>query len=164
MVELDHAFLSAHKFYGPKGIGALFIREGLELPAMLLGGGQERGRRAGTEAVHQIVGMGAAAILGSDLTKMEKVSHVRDKLEEGILAQIPASFVNGSTEDELRLPNTTNISFENTNGEMILHKLNEIGICVSTGSACNSESKTSSPVLAAMDVPYSRTMGSIGFR
>ncbi len=160
---IDLLSISSHKFYGPNGIGGLYIRDGLDLPAMLIGGGQESGRRAGTEAVHQIVGMGTAALLVADLQKMDGVRILRDRLENGLLSRIPDSFVNGSPDLERRLPNTSNISFENTNGEMILHRLDESGICVSTGSACNSESKTSSPVLTAMDVPYSRAMGSIRF-
>ncbi len=162
-VAIDLLSISAHKFCGPKGIGALFIRDGIDLPSMLIGGGQEKGRRAGTEAVHQIVGMGTAAMLAFDLQKMDDVRLLRDKLENALLSLIPDSFVNGSTDRARRLPNTSNMSFENTNGEMILHRLDEMGICVSTGSACNSESKISSPVLAAMDVPYSRAMGSIRF-
>lgn len=162
-VPIDLLSISAHKFYGPKGIGALFIRENLNFPQMLIGGGQENGRRAGTEAVHQIAGLGAAAKLASDLQKMNKVGQMRDRLENSLLSLIPDSFVNGTKILTKRLANTSNLSFENTNGEMILHRLDEIGICVSTGSACNSESKTSSPVLAAMDVPYSQAMGSIRF-
>jgi cysteine desulfurase len=157
--QIDLFSISAHKFHGPKGVGALYIRNGLELPSQLIGGGQESGRRAGTEAVHQIAGLGAAADFARDVTPMARVKDLRDQLESAILTTFSIASVNGDTEH--RLPNTTNISFENLNGEMILHYLDEAGICVSTGSACNSESKVSSPVLAAMDVPYSRAMGSI---
>jgi len=158
---IDLLSISAHKFYGPKGVGALYIREGLNLPPIQLGGGQERGMRAGTEAVHQIAGLGAAAAYASDLSQMNNVRRLRDTLETGILERFDIASVNSDIDG--RLPNTSNISFEGLNGEMILHHLDEAGICVSTGSACNSESKVSSPVLAAMDVPYTKAMGSIRF-
>ncbi len=158
---IDLLSISAHKFHGPKGVGALYIRDAVHLPPIQIGGGQERGRRAGTEAVHQIAGLGAAAELVADVTPLEDVRRLRDKLESSILERFDLASVNG--EIDQRLPNTSNISFENLNGEMILHYLDEAGICVSTGSACNSESKVSSPVLAAMNVPYSKAMGSIRF-
>ena len=158
---IDLLSLSAHKFHGPKGIGALYIRDGVQLASTQIGGGQERGRRAGTEAVHQIAGLGAAAELTADLSPMDDIRRLRDKLESSILEHFDLASVNGDVNN--RLPNTSNISFENLNGEMILHYLDEAGICVSTGSACNSESKASSPVLAAMNVPYSKAMGSIRF-
>jgi cysteine desulfurase len=161
--EIDLFSISAHKFHGPKGIGALYIRNGVDLRSFLIGGGQENGRRAGTEAVHQIAGIGAAAKLSSDMSKMERVQALRDRLENEILNEIPNSRLNGTRETQKRLPNTSNISFENTNGEAILARLNDIGICVSTGSACNSESHTASPVLQAMNIPYSAAMGSIRF-
>ena len=158
---IDLLSISAHKFHGPKGIGALCIREGVDLPPIQIGGGQERGRRAGTEAVHQMVGLGAAAKLASDLSSMKDIRRLRDKLESSMLKSFDLASVNGDLTS--RLPNTSNISFENLNGEMILHYLDEAGICVSTGSACNSESKVSSPVLASMNVDYSKAMGSIRF-
>ena len=160
-MRIDLMSLSAHKFHGPKGVGALYIRDGVALPSVQVGGGQERGRRAGTEAVHQIAGLGAAAELAADVTPMEDIHRLRDKLESSILERFDIASVNGDVNS--RLPNTSNVSFENLNGEMILHYLDEAGICVSTGSACNSESKVSSPVLAAMNVAYSKTMGSIRF-
>jgi len=161
--EIDLLSISAHKFHGPKGIGALYIRSGTELPPFLTGGGQESGRRAGTEAVHQIAGIGAAAALVNDLSAMTGVRAMRDRLEKRILEAIPNATLNGTSDSAKRLPNTSNISFENTNGEMILARLDAAGICVSTGSACNSADHTASPVLAAMDIPYSRAMGSIRF-
>lgn len=161
--KIDLFSISAHKFHGPKGIGALFIREGVHFEPFLIGGGQERGRRAGTEAVHQIVGFGAAAKMVNDLSEMKRVGGLRDRLESGILDRIPNSRLNGTADPSKRLPNTSNISFENTNGEMIVAALDEIGVCVSTGSACNSENHTASPVLQAMNVPYSWAMGSIRF-
>ena len=159
--RIDLFSISAHKFHGPKGVGALYIREGVGLPPFLIGGGQEAGRRAGTEAVHQMAGIGEAAKFASDISPMEYVRELRDALENSILASIPETYVNGSR--DLRLSNTANISFNGINGEMLLHKLDQAGICVSTGSACHSGSHTSSPVLQAMNVPYSRAMGSIRF-
>ena len=123
----------------------------------------ERGRRAGTEAVHQIVGLGAAAEFASDLSKLEKIRELRDRLEKAILDRVPNAHLNGTSDPNKRLPNTSNISFENTNGEMILARLNDLGVCVSTGSACNAADHVASPVLAAMDIPYSFAMGSIRF-
>lgn len=159
--EIDLFSLSAHKCHGPKGVGALYIRDGITLPSIAVGGGQESGRRAGTEAVHQIVGLGAAAESVSDLAPMERVRVLRDRLESEILKNIPNTRRNGHA--ELRLPNTSNISFENTNGEMILARLDAQGICVSTGSACNAHDHKASAVLEAMNVPYSYAMGSIRF-
>ena len=161
--EIDLFSMSAHKFHGPKGIGALYIRKDIELPSMLIGGGQEYGHRAGTEAVHQIVGLGSAAVLVNDLEPMSSVRQLRDRLENGILDAIPNAYLNGTSDPAFRLPNTSNISFENTNGEMILARLDAIGVCVSTGSACNSQDHTASPVLQAMDISYSKSMGSIRF-
>lgn len=160
---IDLMSVSAHKFHGPKGVGALYIRDGVNLPLLLTGGGQEKGRRAGTEAVHQIAGIGAAAELARDLSPMDNVRKLRDRLEIYILASVPNASLNGTADRSMRLPNTSNISFENTNGEMILAMLDSLGICVSTGSACNSETRTASPVLQAMNVPYSKAMGSIRF-
>jgi cysteine desulfurase len=99
----------------------------------------------------------------SDLSALDRVRDLRDRLENEILKIIPNSRVNGTRDSSKRLPNTSSISFENTNGEMILHALDEHGICVSTGSACNAADRKASPVLQAMDVPYSWAMGSIRF-
>jgi cysteine desulfurase len=160
---IDLFSISAHKFHGPKGVGALYIREGVTMPSFAIGGGQESGRRAGTEAVHQIAGLGAAAELVSDLEPMAAVGAMRDRLEREILSRIPIASLNGTADPARRLPNTSNISFENINGEAILARLDDAGICVSTGSACNSENHTASPVLQAMNIPYSKAMGSIRF-
>jgi cysteine desulfurase len=161
--KVDLFSISAHKFHGPKGVGALCIRDGLNLPAIQIGGGQENKRRAGTEAVHQIAGIGAAAKCVSDLSPMERTQQLRDNLENAILKTIPNSSVNGTRDPSVRLPNTTNISFENTNGEMIMSRLDDEGICVSTGSACHAADHSASPVLKAMSIPYSHSMGSIRF-
>lgn len=161
--DIDLFSISAHKFHGPKGIGALFVRTGVDLPAMLIGGGQEHGRRPGTEGVHQIAGMGAAAEFVKDTSSLERVRSLRDRLERGVLESIPNTRLNGTNDSSKRLPNTANISFLNTNGEMMLAKLNAHNICVSTGSACNDQGHKSSAVLEAMNVPYSWAMGSIRF-
>lgn len=161
--QIDLFSISAHKFHGPKGVGALYIREGIDLKPTLIGGSQERGRRAGTEAVHQIAGIGASANLAADLAPMDNVMLLRDRLENEILGKIPNSRLNGTPDPSKRLPNTSSISFENTNGEMILDMLDRAGICVSTGSACNAADHTASPVLEAMNIPYSWAMGSIRF-
>ena len=163
MTEIDLFSISAHKFYGPKGIGALYVRDGVELPSAIIGGGQEFGRRAGTEAVHQIAGMGAAAEFVNNIEPMGEVRVLRDRLEAAITGTIPNATLNGTSDDGKRLPNTSNISFENINGEMILARLDALGICVSTGSACNSAEHTASPVLQAMNIPYAKAMGSVRF-
>jgi cysteine desulfurase len=160
---IDLYSVSAHKFHGPKGIGALYIRSGVEIGPMFTGGGQEFGRRAGTEAVHQIAGIGAAARIAADLAPMGRVCELRDHLESAIMAAVPAVRVNGASAASGRLPNTSNLSFENANGEMIMARLDDLGIAVSTGSACASGRHTASAVLQAMNVPYSFTMGSIRF-
>lgn len=161
--EIDLFSVSTHKFHGPKGVGALYIRDGVKLPSMYFGGGQENGRRAGTEAVHQIVGIGAAAEFVRDMSPMKAIAEMRDHLESSILSTIPDAYLNGTADISKRLPNTSYVSFANTNGEAILSMLDEAGICVSTGSACNSQDHTPSAVLQAMNVPYARAMGAIRF-
>ena len=161
--KIDMLSLSGHKFHAPKGIGALYVRENVKLPSFLIGGGQENSRRAGTEAVHQIAGLGKAAELAEDLLPMQTVRKLRDKLEDFILQNIPNTKLNGTADRNFRLPNTSNISFTNTNGEAILARLNDLEIYVSTGSACNSETHTASPVMQAMNIPYSDAMGAIRF-
>lgn len=161
--EIDLYSISGHKFHGPKGIGALYVRSGVEILPWFRGGEQESGKRAGTEAVHQIAGLGAAAELVQDMRAMERVRGLRNELESRVLESIPNSRVNGDRNPERRLPNTSNISFENANGEVIMARLNDMGIYVSTGSACASADHTASPVLQAMEVPYSYAAGSIRF-
>lgn len=161
--QIDLFSLSGHKFHAPKGIGALYIRESVKLPSFLIGGGQENARRAGTESVHQIVGLGKAAEIVADFSAMQKVFDLRDKLESFILQNIPDTKLNGTPDKTRRLPNTSSISFSKTNGEIILAKLNDAGVCVSTGSACNAENHTVSAVLQAMNIPYSDAMGAIRF-
>lgn len=161
--QIDLLSLSAHKFHGPKGIGALYIRNNAPFSAMLDGGGQERGFRPGTEPVHQIAGMGAAAEFVRDLVPIQRVRELRHRLEDGILHSIPNSFLNGPAEESERLPNTANMSFPGANGEAILAKLDALDIYVSTGSACNSEGQKTSPVLQAMNVPFEGAKSSIRF-
>ncbi len=159
--EIDLFSISAHKFHGPKGVGALYVRRGVDIASNAIGGGQENGRRAGTEAVHQIVGIGAAARFVSDLTPMREIETLRNSLEKQILSTFPFAGVNGA--GSKRIPNTSNISFVGLNGELILSLLDEHGICVSTGSACNEANHVASPVLRAMNVPYTKAMGAIRF-
>lgn len=161
--HVDLFALSGHKFHAPKGVGALYIRSGLKLAPYFIGGGQERGRRAGTESLPYIVALGAACQLAKNFDGHEGIRHLRDRLEYTILATFPNARVNGTLHRERRLPNTSNISFEHVEGESILAHLDEAGICVSTGSACNAESHVSSAVLRAMDVPYTLAQGSIRF-
>jgi cysteine desulfurase len=161
--EVDLFALSGHKLHAPKGVGALYIRGGLSLPPFIIGGGQERGRRAGTEAVPYIVALGRACELARKLEGQNEIRRLRDKLEDTILEAIPNARLNGTRDREQRLPNTANVSFEHTEGESILAHLDERGVCVSTGSACNAESHVSSAVLRAMNVPYTAAQGSIRF-
>jgi cysteine desulfurase len=160
---VDLFALSGHKFHAPKGVGALYVRAGLKLPSLMIGGGQERGRRSGTEAVPYIVALGRAALLAHEFKGHEMIRALRDRLEDRILDQIPNARLNGTRDRDKRLPNTANISFEYVEGESILAHLDEAGICVSTGSACNAESHVSSAVLRAMNVPYTAAQGSIRF-
>lgn len=162
-LEVDLFALSGHKLHAPQGIGALYIRDGVKLPPFIIGGAQEHGRRAGTSAVPNIVGLGAACELARTHDDHQHVEHLRNKLEDDILKRIPNARLNGTTDPAKRLPNTTNISFEYIEGENILVHLDEAGICVSTGSACHSTTKQSSPTLRAMNVPYTAAQGSIRF-
>jgi cysteine desulfurase len=161
--EVDLFALSGHKLHAPQGVGALYIREGIALPPFIIGGAQERGRRAGTLAVANIVGLGAACELAKSSDSHEEIERLRNKLEDQILHAIPNARLNGTTDRSQRLPNTANISFEYVEGENILVQLDQAGICVSTGSACHSTSKQSSPTLRAMNVPYTAAQGSIRF-
>lgn len=161
--EIDLFSASGHKFHAPKGVGALYVKSGVVLPAMQIGGAQENSRRAGTEATHQIAGLGAAARLAGDFSAMNAVRVLRDRLEDEILRRVPNARLNGTSDRAKRLPNTANVSFPNLNGELILARLAEAGILVSTGSACNADNHRQSPVLQAMNIPYSAAMGAIRF-
>ena len=161
--NVDLFALSGHKLHAPQGIGALYVRQGLSLSPMIIGGGQEQGRRAGTSAVPNIVGLGAACRLAREDNDHSRIERLRNRLEDEILKQIPNARLNGVAERSKRLPNTSNISFEYVDGQNILMHLDQAGICVSTGSACHSTTNESSPTLRAMNVPYTAAQGSIRF-
>jgi cysteine desulfurase len=160
---VDLLSLSAHKFYGPKGVGALWIRRGVRLQSPMTGGKQERSRRAGTENVAGIVGLGAAAQLarGKMAAEGERLAALRDRLEEGVLARVAGTAINGLRSP--RVPNTTNISFDRVEAESLLIALDLAGVAVSTGSACSSGTLEPSHVLKAMGFPAHRTQNSIRF-
>ena len=158
--NIDLLSLSGHKLYGPKGIGALYIRKGTRIQSFMHGGAQERKRRAGTENVPGIVGLGAA--IERAVThlpeEMDRLTDLRNELTRELL-KIPATHLNGHPTK--RLPNNTNIIFEYIEGESVLLLLNMKGICASTGSACNSASLEPSHVLTAMGIPHEIAHGSI---
>ena len=159
-VPIDLLNISGHKFHGPKGVGALFIRRGLRIRP-LFPGHQERNRRGGTENVPGLVGLGKAAELATaGLSKMGKVAALRDRLEAAIRA-IPATRIHGSGAP--RLPNTCFAGFSGLEGEALLLKLGERGVCVSTGSACSTGQTEPSHVLKAMGVPDDFSRGTIRF-
>ncbi len=158
---IDLLTLSGHKLHAPKGIGALYIRRGVRFRPLLIGGHQERGRRAGTENVAGIIALGKAAEIAQSHQQSEGERQLRDRLEEGLLARIPDCEVNGHPVQ--RLPNTSNIGFKYIEGEAILFWLNQHGICASSGSACTSGSLEPSHVLRAMGLPYTILHGSIRF-
>ena len=161
--EIDFLSLSGHKLHAPKGVGALYVRRGVRFRPFVAGGHQESNRRAGTENVASIVGLGKAAELARANIEKENthVRALRDKLEKGILDTIPQVRINGDPEH--RLPNTTNISFEFIEGESILMLLDMFGICASSGSACTTGSLEPSHVLRAMGIPYTAAHGAIRF-
>jgi cysteine desulfurase len=161
---VDMLSLSGHKIHAPKGIGALYIRKGTRFAPFMIGGHQEKGRRGGTENTAAIIGLGKAAELAKqrlDAGDYQRVSQVRDRLEQAILGKVPHTLVNG--DHEHRLPNTSSVAFEYVEGEAILLMLNEHGICASSGSACTSGSLEPSHVLRAMGVPFTAAHGSIRF-
>jgi cysteine desulfurase len=161
-LDVDLLSLSAHKFNGPKGVGALWIKRGTRLQAILTGGKHERNRRAGTENVPGIAGLGVAATLagGKIASEGARLAALRDRLEHGILASVPGTAVNGAPP---RVPNTTNISFDRIEAESLLIALDLEGIAVSTGSACSSGTLEPSHVLKAMGLPAHRTQNSLRF-
>jgi cysteine desulfurase len=160
---VDLLSLSAHKFNGPKGAGALWIKRGTRMQPVTTGGKHERNRRAGTENVPAIVGLGVAARLaaGKLSSEADRVGALRDRLETGILRVVSGTAVNGAP--EARVPNTTNISFERVEAESLLIALDLEGIAVSTGSACSSGTLEPSHVLRAMGLPAHRTQNSLRF-
>ena len=162
-VPVDMLSMSGHKFHAPKGVGIFYVRTGTKLKPFMLGGHQERTRRAGTENVPYIVGLAKACELArlGMADETVKLTALRDKLEAGILASCPNVRVNGDRTH--RLPNTLNVSFEYIEGEAIAYHLSDLGICISTGSACASGSLDPSHVIRAMGVPFTAVHGSVRF-
>ncbi|OPZ87574.1 MAG: Cysteine desulfurase [bacterium ADurb.Bin429] len=162
-LHVDMLSLSGHKLYGPKGVGALYLRKGVRIKPLLYGGGHERNMRSGTENVPGIVGLGAAADLAMAEMADEAVRQeaLRDKLIDGILARIPDSFATGSREH--RLPNNASVSIKYIEGEAQLLRLDAVGIAASSGSACTSGSLDPSHVLLAMGIPVEFAHGSLRF-
>ncbi len=162
-LDVDLLTLSAHKIYGPKGVGALYVKRGIRLSPLIFGGGQEKKIRAGTENVPGIVGFGKAAeITAQNLN--ENILHytrIRDYFEDLILSKIKTASIN--SENTMRVPNTSNISFNEQENEKLLVKLDLKGICVSSGSACGASSREPSRILKSMNLPSSKLYGSIRF-
>ncbi len=162
-LNVDLLTLAAHKLYGPKGVGALYVRHGTPLLPQINGGGQERRRRAGTENVAGIVGMATALRLAEE-RRESYAAHcaaLRDRLVAGVLARVPHTSLNG--DPARRLPNNANIAFEYVEGESVLLLLDQHGIAASSGSACTSGSLEASHVLTALGLPYERAIGSVRF-
>jgi cysteine desulfurase len=160
-LPVDLLTISGHKLHGPKGVGALYARKGTKLTPLVIGGHQEGGKRAGTENVTGIIGLGKAAELAMAHLgeETDRVRVLRDKLEKGLLENATGAVVNGKN----RLPNTLNISFEFIEGESILIMLDDLGVSASSGSACTSGSLEPSHVLRAMGIPFTLAHGSIRF-
>ena len=160
---VDLLTIAGHKFYGPKGTGALWMKRGVRLVSPVTGGKQERNRRAGTENVPALVGLGVAADLARKKMADEapRLSALRDRLEAGVLSNVPGTERNGAASP--RVPNTTNISIDRVEAESMLIGLDLAGIAVSSGSACSSGTLEPSHVLKAMGLPHARTLGSIRF-
>ncbi|MFH1742599.1 MAG: aminotransferase class V-fold PLP-dependent enzyme [bacterium] len=160
---IDILSFSGHKFHAPKGIGGLYIRRGVRIASLLAGGGQEKNRRAGTEAVPNIIGLGTAARLAmNSLNEAEdRMRNLRNTLEEGILTAVSNAMLNGHK--ERRLPNTSNISFLGAEGELIVAGLSEHGVCASSGSACAGLKSGPSHVLKAMGRTDEEAIGSVRF-
>lgn len=161
--DIDLLGISGHKFHAPKGVGALYVKSGTIFSPLIIGGHQEKGKRAGTENVPYIVAMGKAAQLAKEGLEYEatEVKRLRDKLESNILNTVFNSRLNSGVAN--RVPNTTNIGFEYIEGELILLHLSDFGVCASSGSACTSGSLEPSHVLKAMGVPFTALHGSIRF-
>ena len=160
-LPVNYLALSGHKLHAPKGVGALYVRRGAPFRPFMLGGHQEFGRRAGTENVPYIVGLGKACEMAAAFIAEEntRVRALRDKLQAGLQRSIPDTIING--DEESRLPNTVNISFKAVEGEAILLMLDQKGICASSGSACTSGSLEPSHVLRAMGIPFTHAHGSV---
>ena len=160
--QIDLLAISGHKLHAPKGVGVLYVRKGTPFVPYVMGGHQEHGRRAGTENVPFIIGLGRACQLAAERMEDEntRVKALRDRLEKGLL-QVESTILNG--DPQRRLPNTCSVSFEYVEGEAILLMLDRHGICASSGSACTSGSLEPSHVLRAMGVPFTAAHGSIRF-
>lgn len=159
---VDMLSLSGHKIHAPKGIGLLYVKQGVRIENLIDGGGQERGKRGGTENMAYIVGLATAVENAyANLPKMQAVAALRDSLRDRILAAIPHSTLNGPRDGAYRLPGNLNIGFEYIEGESMLLLLDAAGICASTGSACSSASLDPSHVLLATGVPHERAHGSL---
>jgi cysteine desulfurase len=162
-LPVDYLVLSGHKLHAPKGVGALYVRKGTRFRPSMIGGHQERGRRAGTENIASIVALGRATELAAGHIEEEntRVRALRDRLQAELLGAIPESIVNG--DEDNRLPNTLSIAFKHIEGEAILLLMDQFGICASSGSACTSGSLEPSHVLRAMGVPFTYAHGSVRF-
>jgi cysteine desulfurase len=161
--QIDFLSLSGHKLHAPKGVGVLYVRKGVRFVSYLVGGGQERGRRAGTENIASIVGFGRAAELAQEnlIEEQTRVRQLRDTLENGLLAAVPGTQINGHREE--RLPNTSNLSFNGLEAEALLIGLDQHHICVSSGSACTTGSLEPSHVLTAMGLTPELAKSSLRF-
>jgi cysteine desulfurase len=162
-LNVDLLSLAAHKFYGPKGVGTLYVRHGTPLLPLIHGGGQERRRRAGTENVAEIVGMAAALRLAEERRPdyVARCTALRERLLTGIRARIPDAYLNGHPTQ--RLPNNANVAFDGVEGESVLLLLDQHGIAASSGSACTSGALEASHVLLALGLPYDRAIGTVRF-
>jgi cysteine desulfurase len=162
-LQPDFLSLSGHKLHAPKGIGLLYIRRGVKYQPFVIGGGQERGRRGGTENVASIVAFGRAAELAVADVQVEgtRIQALRNRLEDGILSRIPGARLNGAKEP--RLPNTSNLAFNGIEAEGVLMLMDQAGICASSGSACTTGSLEPSHVLTAMGCSAARARGSLRF-
>jgi cysteine desulfurase len=162
-LRADLVSISAHKINGPKGVGALYVRDGVPLDPLIFGGHQESGRRAGTENVAGIVGLAKAAELsaGEQEREIPRIKTLRDRLEKELLQRVPDTRLNGHP--ELRLPNTVNVSFPFVESESLLLELDLKGVAVSSGSACTSGTGEPSHVLLAMGIPHEICRGALRF-
>ena len=161
--EIDLLSLSGHKLHAPKGVGVLYIRRGTRMRPLLIGGGQEKGRRSGTENVPYIAGIGRAFELAADYVKnnVEHTRALRDRYEQEILSAVSCATRNGT--ENSRLPNTSSLSFNGLEGEAILLLLDELGICASSGSACTTGALEPSHIMKAMNASVEAAHGSIRF-